>query len=539
MHRSFLPGCLWSPIVQLAEIELWLISGMCEKESLDMGIQLVWFKRDLRINDHFPLVEAAERGPCLGLYVYEPELIEAEDSDAAHLNFVNQSLVELRKNLRRLGSELLLRIGKMPEVLDRLHHDIGISKIWAHEETFNHISYQRDRRVRAWSKAKHIPLMEIPQYGVVRRLKDRDGWARQRAERMKQPCVNPPAVVNAPANIQNIRAGELQSSDQFRVRSFDRTDVQAGGEAGAHSCLDSFLAERGVHYRSDMSSPLTGESGCSRLSPFLAYGNLSMKTIHQRTEARVRELKELRKSGEKIQPGWLKSLSSFRSRLSWHCHFMQKLEDEPTIEFENFNRTFDGLRENEFNANHFAAWCAGQTGYPMVDACMRALKQTGWINFRMRAMLVSFACYHLWLHWREPALYLARLFLDYEPGIHYSQVQMQAGVTGINTIRIYSPIKQVADQDPQGEFIRLYLPELADVPDKHLAEPHRMTSMEQTFFGCKIDQDYPAPIVDHKTRYKEARDRMFQYKRRPETREAAEQVYKKHGSRRTPMNRRG
>ena len=172
------------------------------------------------------------------------------------------------------------------------------------------------------------------------------------------------------------------------------------------------------------------------------------------------------------------------------------MEDEPSIEFYNFNRAYDGLREDEFNQDYFEAWCHGQTGYPMVDACMRALHQTGWINFRMRAMLVSFASYHLWLHWREPALYLARLFIDYEPGIHYSQIQMQSGVTGINTVRIYSPIKQVIDQDPQGLFIRRYVPELAEVPEKHLAEPHKMTAMEQTLFRCRIGKDYPEPIVD-------------------------------------------
>ena len=217
---------------------------------------------------------------------------------------------------------------------------------------------------------------------------------------------------------------------------------------------------------------------------------------------------------------------------------MQKLEDEPSIEFENFNRAYDGLREGEFNDDFFEAWCEGQTGYPMIDACMRALHQTGWINFRMRAMLVSFSSYHLWLHWRKPAIYLARLFLDYEPGIHYSQIQMQSGVTGINAVRIYSPIKQVTDQDPQGIFIRRFVPELAEVPDKHLAEPHKMNAMEQTLFCCEIGKDYPAPIVDHKTRYRLARDRMHQHKRLPATREASAKVYQKHGSRKKPANRR-
>ncbi len=503
-----------------------------------MGIQLVWFKRDLRIHDHAPLFNAATAGHCLGLYVYEPELIEAEDCDAAHLNFVNESLNELRANLRRLGSELLLRTGRLPDIIEQLHDEIGIDKIWAHEETFNYRSYQRDRRVRAWAKDKAIPFKEIPQYGVVRRLEDRDGWSAQWAKRMRQPVIDSPEKITPPPELNSLSVGETQTPSQFSVHTFERENVQRGGEANANDCLDSFLTARGVNYRSDMSSPLTAETGCSRLSPFIAYGNISMRTIHQRMQSRVQQLKTLRQAGEKIEPTWLKSLSSFKSRLSWHCHFMQKLEDEPSIEFENFNRAYDGLREGEFNDDFFEAWCEGQTGYPMIDACMRALHQTGWINFRMRAMLVSFSSYHLWLHWRKPAIYLARLFLDYEPGIHYSQIQMQSGVTGINAVRIYSPIKQVTDQDPQGIFIRRFVPELAEVPDKHLAEPHKMNAMEQTLFCCEIGKDYPAPIVDHKTRYRLARDRMHQHKRLPATREASAKVYQKHGSRKKPANRR-
>ena len=503
-----------------------------------MSVQLVWFKRDLRIADHEPLLRASEIGPCVGLYVYETELIEAADHDEAHLKFVNQSLVELRWNLQSLGGELLLRVGRMPDVLDELSQQIGFEKIWVHEETFNDLSYQRDRRVRAWAKSKHIPLTELPQYGVVRRLKDRDGWSKQRNERMKQPPVNNPEKIQLPEGIEKLDAGEIKTAEHFCVHAFERVNVQAGGEQNAAECLDSFLQSRGVNYRSDMSSPVTGEKGCSRLSPFIAYGNISMRTIHHRTEARIAELKQQRKSGVAIEPTWLKSLSSFKSRLSWHCHFMQKMEDEPSIEFYNFNRAYDGLREDEFNQDYFEAWCHGQTGYPMVDACMRALHQTGWINFRMRAMLVSFASYHLWLHWREPALYLARLFIDYEPGIHYSQIQMQSGVTGINTVRIYSPIKQVIDQDPQGLFIRRYVPELAEVPEKHLAEPHKMTAMEQTLFRCRIGKDYPEPIVDHRERYKAARDRIHAHKRLASTREASAKVYQKHGSRKTPSRRR-
>lgn len=210
---------------------------------------------------------------------------------------------------------------------------------------------------------------------------------------------------------------------------------------------------------------------------------------------------------------------------------MQKLEDEPRIEFENMNRAYDGLREEQFNQRYFEAWCEGRTGYPLVDACMRALHQHSWINFRMRAMLVSFASYHLWLHWRPTAVYLAQHFLDFEPGIHFSQFQMQSGTTGINTLRIYSPIKQVKDQDPEGKFIREFVPELFDVPIEYIAEPHKMPRMLQTMAGCVIGRDYPKPIVDHQTAYRAARARMDVARKNPAAWSESRQVMKRHGSR--------
>ncbi len=213
---------------------------------------------------------------------------------------------------------------------------------------------------------------------------------------------------------------------------------------------------------------------------------------------------------------------------------MQKLEDEPSLEFENMCHAYDGLREPNFNQDYFVAWCEGQTGYPMVDACMRSLLKTGWINFRMRAMLVSFASNHLWLHWRPTAVFLARHFLDFEPGIHFSQFQMQSGTTGINTVRIYSPIKQAIDQDPNGIFIRHHVPELKNVPLAYLAEPHKMPQDLQKSVGCVVGRDYPAPIVDHATAYRQARERLGALRRKDQTRQAAKKVLFKHGSRKRP-----
>ena len=162
---------------------------------------------------------------------------------------------------------------------------------------------------------------------------------------------------------------------------------------------------------------------------------------------------------------------------------------------------------------------------------MRALRQHSWINFRMRAMLTSFASYHLWLHWRPTALHLAKHFLDFEPGIHFPQVQMQSGTTGINAIRIYSPTKQACDQDPQGIFIRRYVPELEGVPDEHIAEPHRMSLSQQSKFGCRVGDNYPKPIVEHATAYREAQRKMFEIRSEEDVRQNAKRVFQKHGSR--------
>ena len=193
-----------------------------------------------------------------------------------------------------------------------------------------------------------------------------------------------------------------------------------------------------------------------------------VRVMHALIKARM-GVDELSREQRPVKP--LTSLRTFESRLHWHCHFIQKLESQPEMEFSNLHRAYVGMRAQSGESSHFEAWARGETGFPMIDACMRMLLATGWINFRMRAMLVSFSSYQLWQHWREPALHLARQFLDYEPGIHYPQVQMQSGTKGINTIRMYNPVKQARDHDPAGQFVRRWIPALAQLPDAHIVEP--------------------------------------------------------------------
>ncbi|MBQ0929910.1 deoxyribodipyrimidine photo-lyase/cryptochrome family protein [Ideonella sp. 4Y16] len=505
----------------------------------DAAPQLVWFKRDLRVADHAPLAQAAQHGPVVALFVYEPSLLHSAEFDACHLDFINDALAALREALARRGCPLLIRVGECPQVLQDLQASLGFRALWSHEETGLEVTYARDRRVAAWCRAQGIAWHEIPQCGVVRRLRNRDGWAERWAQRMSAPLVAPPVALRTVAALHNL--GEvaaqhpIRSAAELGVAGASRPEAQRGGERRGQAVLQSFLRERGVDYRRGMSSPTTGFQACSRLSAHLAWGSLSLRQVHQACEQRRAAIDEARAVGAAVDPRWPASLQSFSSRLRWHCHFMQKLEDEPRIEFENFSHAFDGLREPGAHPERLAAWCAGRTGYPLIDACMRALHSGGWINFRMRAMLVSFAAQHLWLHWRDFAPFLARQFIDFEPGIHYSQVQMQSGTTGINAIRIYSPIKQALDQDPEGVFIRRHVPELAAVPTGFLAQPERMPTALQQRLGVRIGHDYPAPIVDHASAYRAARERIGALRKTPAARTEAERVLARHGSRRSGL----
>ena len=359
---------------------------------------------------------------------------------------------------------------------------------------------------------------------------------------MDEACVTPPRELPPPP--AGVSAGRIVPPERLGLGGSIRDLTQPGGSAQGAALLGSFLCTRSPGYRFEMSSPVTAFDACSRLSPHLAYGSLSLRRVYQSSEARLGELAEESRDhrGDReanVPAGrWAQSLQSFTKRLRWHCHFMQKLEDEPGLEFRNFSRAYDGLRTEDIadwsdrEHRRFDAWSAGMTGYPMVDACMRCLERTGWINFRMRAMLESFASYHLWLHWKHTAPVLARRFVDFEPGIHYAQFQMQSGTTGINTVRIYSPVKQVTDHDPSGTFIRQWVPELAEVPDEFLAEPHTMPAMTQHMARCSIGDDYPEPVVDHGTAYRSAKDRVFALRSTAGAQSEADRVQRRHGSRR-------
>ena len=501
----------------------------------------VWLKRDLRVADHPALAEGVARargGAVFAVFLYEPEVLAQPERDASHAAFERECLIDLEAALRSLGIRLVTRRGEAVAMFEQLRREAGFQLLVAHEETGTGVTYARDRRVRRWAREAGVEFLELPQTGVVRRLRSRNGWNRLWEARMEASR----AVVPRSAGRGGLPSiARLATVGLLDCRGLglpaDTKDRQRGGERAAGEVLDDFVSRRGRHYSGGISSPLSAATSCSRLSPYLAFGAVSMRTVWQASEARRREVQASLLTATSPREradlkAWQRSLKAVQSRLHWHCHFMQKLEDEPAIELHNMLRAADGLREAEVCPERLAAWQVGRTGYPLVDACMRSLVATGWLTFRMRALVVSFASYSLWLHWRPTGLFLARQFLDFEPGIHWSQLQMQSGTTGINTLRIYNPTKQAVEQDPRGVFIRRWVPELAGVPPAYVHMPWTMPVDVQRASGCIIGSDYPPPIVDHALAVRDAKRRLAVVRNDHAARSEARGVAERHGSRR-------
>jgi deoxyribodipyrimidine photo-lyase len=465
---------------------------------------LYWFKRDLRAHDNPGLTHAAALGPVLPVYVAEPGLWAQSDASARHWAFVAECLAELRADLAGLGAPLVVRSGDAVAVIARLVRAHAIGAVVSQQETGTLWTFARDRAVRDWARGAGIAWNELAEGGVRRGQSNRDGWAEAR-DRARAGAVLPPPALQAVAGVE---PGAIPGPRALGLAEDRCPHRQNGGRSRGLELLDSFITRRAFGYRRNLSSPLTAERGGSRLSAHLAWGSLSAREVEQAAAPR---------------PGFGPDLRSFQARLAWRDHFRQKLEDAPDLELRALHDGVEARRDHD--PARLAAFCRGETGLPFVDACLRSLAATGWLNFRMRAMLTSVGCYHLGLDWRAVGAHLARQFTDYDPGIHWPQVQMQAGVTGINKPRIYNPVKQGLDQDPAGVFTRRWLPELASVPDAWLQTPWRWQGA-----GSLLGRRYPEPLVDPAAAARAARADLTAARREPGFAALAEGIARRHAS---------
>ena len=455
-----------------------------------MTCAIWWVRRDLRLNDNAALTAALAHGPgVLPVFVLDPALLESEWVGEKRLAFLYGGLRALDGALREWGSYLVIRRGDPAAVLAALLAETGAEAIYA-EADHSPYAVQRDARVAAGLPLRLLEGVTVHPPGAVLKA---DGmpytvftpfsktWKAsglpRRADLLPAPeqIATPTGVPGEPLPA----APALPASVPF-----------APGEAAALARLEAFTGgeqPRVYAYREDRNRmDLTGTSG---LSPYLRFGMISARQVA------VRAVELMQAAPDKAAAG---NAETFLNELIWREFYVHILAHFPYVRHMSFRENLRAIPWENDPAT-FAAWQAGRTGYPVVDAAMRQLLATGWMHNRARMIVASFLTKDLLIDWRWGERHFMQHLVDGDPAANNGGWQWSAG-TGTDAapyFRIFNPVSQGQKFDPAGDYVRRWVPELVNVPSKFIHEPWQMTPVEQRSAGCVIGQDYPPPIVDH------------------------------------------
>jgi len=446
---------------------------------------LVWFRRDLRDNDHTALSAALAEGQAVYCaFVFDSEILDALPSKHdRRVHFIRESLAELDAALRAKGGGLIVRHGRATEKIPELACQLGVTTVFANRD-YEPVAKRRDAEVAAKLAASGIAFVHMKDQAIF------DGH-----EVLTQ--AGKPFSVFTPyknAWLKRLTAADYASwpgqghyagSELAGIPRLDEIGFEATelselgirpGMSGARALWEEFAAGRIQRYGALRDFPAI--KGVSYLSVHLRFGTIS-----------IREL---------VRTALTSGADTWLSELIWRDFYFMILDHFPHVVGHAFKPDYDAIQWDNWPAG-YAAWCQGRTGYPLVDAAMRQLNHCGWMHNRLRMVVASFLTKDLGLDWRLGEKYFAEQLNDFDLSANNGgwQWASSSGCDAQPYFRIFNPVTQSEKFDPEGSFIRRYVPELAKFPNKYIHAPWQMGRGEQEALGVVIGRDYPAPLVDH------------------------------------------
>ncbi len=448
---------------------------------------LVWFRRDLRDHDHAALSAALTQAKTVHcLFLFDTEILDAlsERSDR-RIHFIRESLVELDAALRARGGGLIVRHGKATEEIPQLALSLGVQAVFANRD-YEPAAKTRDAGVATQLGARGIDFLQFKDQAVFegRELLTQTGKPYTVFTPYKNAWLKRLSTLDYSA--YPCAAGQLAADFAKGIPSLEDLGFAPSnigelgilpGMSGARARWQAFAAHSLERYASLRDYPAI--RGVSYLSVHLRFGTLSIRELVSNALAAKAD-------------AWL-------NELIWRDFYFMILDQFPQVVGHAFKTEYDQIHWVQ-DGDVFAAWCKGQTGYPLVDAAMRQLNFSGWMHNRLRMIAASFLCKDLGIDWRQGEAYFAKQLIDFDLSANNGGWQWSAssGCDAQPYFRIFNPVAQSEKFDPEGRFIRRYVPELAGVPDKFLHAPWEMSRQEQETCGVIIGRNYPAPIIDHR-----------------------------------------